>query len=191
MVVEAVHAKLDQGYKSTLTASIDAMNEISGAIISITLVMASVFIPVSFIGGTSGSFYREFGVTMAVSIFISALNALTLSPALCAIFLKPHDENGHEKKMSMIDRFHASFNTAYDKVLGRYKNRVEKLVRKPLAIIVFVIAGIAVLATTMLTTKTGWTKSSQPTPPSRAVSRFRVITSLQVQVLTRLRSSSS
>ena len=97
VVVEAVHAKLDQGYKSTLTASIDAMNEISGAIISITLVMASVFIPVSFIGGTSGTFYREFGVTMAISIFISALNALTLSSALCAIFLKPHDENGHEK----------------------------------------------------------------------------------------------
>ena len=76
VVVEAVHAKLDQGYKSTLTASIDAMNEISGAIISITLVMAAVFIPVSFIGGTSGTFYREFGVTMAISIFISALNAL-------------------------------------------------------------------------------------------------------------------
>ena len=183
VVVEAVHAKLDQGYKSTLTASIDAMNEISGAIISITLVMASVFIPVSFIGGTSGSFYREFGVTMAVSIFISALNALTLSPALCAIFLKPHDENGHEKKMSMIDRFHASFNTAYDKVLGRYKNRVEKLVRKPLAIIVFVIAGIAVLATTMLTTKTGLVPDEDTgtlfctisMPPATSVARTREV----------------
>ena len=183
VVVEAVHAKLDQGYKSTLTASIDAMNEISGAIISITLVMASVFIPVSFIGGTSGSFYREFGVTMAVSIFISALNALTLSPALCAIFLKPHDENGHEKKMSMIDRFHASFNTAYDKVLGRYKNRVEKLVRKPLAVIVFVIAGIAVLATTMLTTKTGLVPDEDTgtlfctisMPPATSVARTREV----------------
>ena len=183
VVVEAVHAKLDQGYKSTLTASIDAMNEISGAIISITLVMASVFIPVSFIGGTSGSFYREFGVTMAVSIFISALNALTLSPALCAIFLKPHDENGHEKKMSMIDRFHASFNTAYDKVLGKYKNRVEKLVRKPLAIIVVVIAGIAVLATTMLTTKTGLVPDEDTgtlfctisMPPATSVARTRQV----------------
>ena len=155
VVVEAVHAKLDQGYKSALTASIDAMNEISGAIISITLVMASVFIPVSFIGGTSGTFYREFGVTMAVSIFISALNALTLSPALCAIFLKPKDENGNERKMSRIDRFHESFNTAYDKVLGKYKKGVEKLVRKPVAIIVAVLIGIAVLATTMFTTKTG------------------------------------
>ena len=155
VVVEAVHAKLDQGYKSTLTASIDAMNEISGAIISITLVMASVFIPVSFIGGTSGTFYREFGVTMAVSIFISALNALTLSPALCAIFLKPHDENGHAKKMSRVDRFHTAFNTAYDKVLDRYKGIVEKLVRKPLLIMGGVVLGIAALVLGLATTKTG------------------------------------
>ena len=155
VVVEAVHAKLDQGYKSTLTASIDAMNEISGAIISITLVMASVFIPVSFIGGTTGTFYREFGVTMAVSIFISALNALTLSPALCAIFLKPHDAEGHAKKMSVIDRFHTSFNTAFNTTTNKYKNAVEKLVRKPLAIILAVFVGIAVLVTTMFTTKSG------------------------------------
>ena len=155
VVVEAVHAKLDQGYKSTLTASIDAMNEISGAIISITLVMASVFIPVSFIGGTSGSFYREFGVTMAVSIFISALNALTLSPALCAIFLKPHDKDGHAKKMSVIDRFHASFNTAFNTTTNKYKGIVEKLVKKPLAIGLAVIIGIVVLVMTMATAKTG------------------------------------
>ena len=155
VVVEAVHAKLDQGYKSTLTASIDAMNEISGAIISITLVMASVFVPVSFIGGTSGTFYREFGVTMAISIFISALNALTLSPALCAIFLKPHDKEGHERKMSMIDRFHASFNTAYEKILGKYKTRVEKLVRKPIPVLITVILAIVALVATFSFTKTG------------------------------------
>ena len=155
VVVEAVHAKLDQGYKSSLTASIDAMNEISGAIISITLVMASVFIPVSFIGGTSGTFYREFGVTMAVSIFISALNALTLSPALCAIFLKPHDKDGHEKKMSAIDRFHASFNTAFNATTAKYKGIVEKLVHKPLTIIASVVIGIAVMVVLMATTKTG------------------------------------
>ena len=155
VVVEAVHAKLDQGYKSPLTASIDAMNEISGAIISITLVMASVFIPVSFMGGTSGTFYREFGVTMAISIFISALNALTLSPALCAIFLKPHNAEGKEHKMSRIDRFHASFNTAYESVLGKYKNIMEKLVHKPVTIIISVVIGIVVLALTMSTTKTG------------------------------------
>ena len=155
VVVEAVHAKLDQGYKSTLSASIDAMNEISGAIISITLVMASVFVPVSFIGGTSGTFYREFGVTMAVSIFISALNALTLSPALCAIFLKPHDKNGHERKMSRIDRFHTAFNTAYDKILGKYKTRIEKLVRRPIPVITTVILAIVALVLTFSFTKTG------------------------------------
>ena len=155
VVVEAVHAKLDQGYKSALTASIDAMNEISGAIISITLVMASVFIPVSFLGGTTGTFYREFGVTMAVSIFISALNALTLSPALCAIFLKPKNEDGTDRKMSRIDRFHEAFNVAYDKVLGKYKKRVEKLVRKPVVIGVAIVVGVAVLVLTMSTTKTG------------------------------------
>ena len=154
VVVEAVHAKLDQGYKSPLTASIDAMNEISGAIISITLVMASVFVPVSFMGGTSGTFYREFGVTMAISIFISALNALTLSPALCAIFLKPHEE-GHEKKMSFIDRFHLAFNTAYDKLQGSYKGRVEKLVHKPYAVLLTVVLGIVALGVTMATTKSG------------------------------------
>ncbi len=183
VVVEAVHAKLDQGYKSPLTASIDAMNEISGAIISITLVMASVFVPVSFIGGTSGTFYREFGVTMAVSIFISALNALTLSPALCAIFLKPHDENGHEKKMSMIDRFHASFNTAYDKILGKYKGNVEKLVRKPISVLTTVIIGIVVLVATFSFTKTGLVPDEDTgtifctisMPPSTSVARTRQI----------------
>ena len=183
VVVEAVHAKLDQGYKSSLTASIDAMNEISGAIISITLVMASVFIPVSFIGGTSGTFYREFGITMAVSIFISALNALTLSPALCAMFLKPHDENGKPVKMSRIDRFHAAFNTSYEKILGKYKGRVEKLVRKPVLIIVAVVIGILALGITMKTTKTGLVPNEDTgtlfctvsMPPATSVARTRQI----------------
>ena len=92
---------------------------------------------------------------MAISIFISALNALTLSPALCAIFLKPHDAEGKEHKMSRIDRFHASFNTAYESVLGKYKNIMEKLVHKPVTIIISVVIGIVVLALTMSTTKTG------------------------------------
>ena len=183
VVVEAVHAKLDQGYKSTLTASIDAMNEISGAIISITLVMASVFVPVSFIGGTSGSFYREFGVTMAVSIFISALNALTLSPALCAIFLKPHNEHGHEKKMSRIDRFHMAFNTAYDKILSKYKGNVEKLVHKPITVLTTVILGVVVLVGTFAFTKTGLVPDEDTgtifctitMPPSTSVARTRQI----------------
>jgi HAE1 family hydrophobic/amphiphilic exporter-1 len=185
VVVEAVHAKLDQGYKSSLTASIDAMNEISGAIISITLVMASVFIPVSFIGGMTGTFYREFGVTMAVSIFISALNALTLSPALCAIFLKPHDKDGHEVKMSRIDRFHAAFNASYDKVLGKYKGIVEKLVRKPVAVMLAALIGIAALVGTMFTTKTGLVPDEDTgtifctisMPPATSVARTKEIIS--------------
>ena len=96
VVVEAVHAKLDQGYSSAKRAAIDAMNEITSALISITLVMMLVFIPVSFLGGTSGVFYRQFGLTMAMAIFLSAINALTLTPALCAIFLKPHKKEDGE-----------------------------------------------------------------------------------------------
>ena len=183
VVVEAVHAKLDQGYKSPLTASIDAMNEISGAIISITLVMASVFIPVSFIGGTSGTFYREFGVTMATAIFISAMNALTLSPALCAIFLKPHDKDGHEKKMSRIDRFHLAFNTSYEKLLGKYKGLVQKLVHKPIVVIAAVVVALIVMVGTFVTTKTGLVPDEDTgtvfctisMPPATSVARTRQV----------------
>lgn len=126
VVVEAVHAKLDQGYTSALQAALDAMSEISGAIISITLVMMAVFIPVSFMGGTSGVFYTQFGITMAVAIGISALNALTLSPALCALFLKPHTED-EKKKSNFITRFHAGFNHVYNRMLDKYKRMVVYL----------------------------------------------------------------
>ena len=153
VVVEAVHAKLDLGYKDALTASIDAMNEISGAIISITLVMAAVFVPVSFIGGTSGTFYREFGVTMAVSIVISAVNALTLSPALCAIFLKPHGEE--EKKLSRIDRFHQAFNVQYEKINKKYQRGVEKIINHGKIAGTAVVVGIVALIVSMSFTKTG------------------------------------
>ena len=154
VVVEAVHAKLDLGYKSAMTAAIDAMNEISGAIISITLVMSAVFVPVSFIGGTSGTFYREFGVTMAVSIVISALNALTLSPALCAIFLKPHSKDDH-KKLSRVDRFHMAFNTQYDKINTKYQKVVEKIFNHRWISSLAVILGIVALVVTMKFTQTG------------------------------------
>ena len=154
VVVEAVHAKLDLGYKSAMTAAIDAMNEISGAIISITLVMSAVFVPVSFMGGTSGTFYREFGVTMAVSIVISALNALTLSPALCAIFLKPHSKDEH-KKLSRVDRFHMAFNTQYDKINTKYQKVVEKIISHRWISSLAVILGIVALVVTMKFTQTG------------------------------------
>lgn len=143
IVVEGVHAKLDQGYSSTKKASIDAMRELGGALVSITLIMMAVFIPVSFISGTSGTFYRQFGLTMAISIFFSALNALTLSPALCAIFLKAHDKDGKERKMSFVDKFHTAFNTSYERILGKYKNSVVKICRRPIIAISAVIIGIA------------------------------------------------
>ena len=155
VVVEAVHAKLDLGYKNTTLASKDAMNEISGAIISITLVMSAVFVPVSFLGGTSGTFYREFGVTMAISIVISALNALTLSPALCAILLKPHNEDGSVRKMSVIDRFHTAFNASYDKVLKKYQSGVRRVVERPIIAVVSVIVGITAMGVMMANTRTG------------------------------------
>ena len=155
VVVEAVHAKLDQGYKNAMSASIDAMNEISGAIISITLVMAAVFVPVSFLGGTSGTFYREFGVTMALSIVISALNALTLSPALCAILLKPHDEEKDETNKNFVRRFHSNFNRIFDKTTEKYKKGVTRIINHKLWTSLAVAVGIVALVITMATTKTG------------------------------------
>ena len=156
VVVEGVHAKLDQGYKSSREASIDAMSELGGALVSITLVMMSVFIPVSFMGGTAGTFYRQFGITMAVSIAFSALNALTLSPALCALFLKPHTSGEHgSKKMSMVDRFHTSFNAAYDSLLKSYKKRVVFFIHKKWLSFGLVVASIVLLMFFMKTTPTG------------------------------------
>ncbi len=118
VVVEAVHAKLDVGYKSARKASIDAMNEIGGAIISITLVMMLVFIPVSFMPGTSGVFYRQFGITMAIAIGFSAINALTLSPALCAVLLKPHNDES-----TLKERMSTAYSAAADQVKQQYKKR--------------------------------------------------------------------
>ena len=156
IVVEGVHAKLDQGYKSARLASIDTMHELGGAIVSITLVMMSVFIPVSFMGGTAGTFYRQFGLTMAIAIGLSALNALTLSPALCAIFLKPHDTEGHEhKKKTFVSRFHTSFNAAYDSILKRYKKRVLFFIQKKWLSMGLVAISIALLVIFMSTTPTG------------------------------------
>lgn len=154
VVVEAVHAKLDQGAKSARKASIDAMSEISGAIVSITLVMMAVFIPVSFMTGITGTFYRQFGLTMAIAIGISAVNALTLSPALCAMFLKPHDKNA-EKKTTFITRFHTAFNTAYDVTLRKYKRGVSYFVKRRLLVFGSIIAGVALLVYLMSTTPTG------------------------------------
>lgn len=142
VVVEAVHAKLDTGYKSAKKATIHAMDEISGAIISITLVMAAVFIPVTFITGSTGVFYKQFGITLAVAIILSAVNALTLSPALCALLLKPHADD--HKHKSYLQRFYTSFNVAFDNVTERYKRSVSFLsVKKWIVLASIVIAGLA------------------------------------------------
>lgn len=174
VVVEAVHAKLDEGYDSARTASIDAMHEISGAIISITLVMAAVFVPVSFISGISGTFYREFGVTMAVSIVISAVNALTLSPTLCALFLKPHNKDHEGKKLSFIDRFHVAFNAVYEnRILRPYRSGVEFFVRHKVTSGLIVLVSIIVMVLLMKVTSselvpsedTGTVMVTVATPP--------------------------
>ena len=135
VVVEGVHAKLDQGYKSARTASIDAMSELGGAIVSITLVMMSVFVPVSFMGGTAGTFYRQFGLTMAIAIGFSALNALTLSPALCAIFLKPHNSDA-----SMKERIGVATKEARKIMIARYADSIGKMMRPGLTLLFTTIA---------------------------------------------------
>lgn len=154
VVVEAVHAKLDEGYTSARVAAIDAMREIGGAIVSITLVMMLVFIPVSFMSGTSGVFYRQFGLTMAIAIGLSALNALTLSPALCAVFLKPHKADGGSKKVSFVKAFHERFNRNYEKLLVRYKKWAGFFINHKITAFGVVAASIVALAAMMMTTST-------------------------------------
>lgn len=154
VVVEAVHAKLDEGYTSARVAAIDAMREIGGAIVSITLVMMLVFIPVSFMSGTSGEFYRQFGLTMAIAIGLSALNALTLSPALCAVFLKPHKADGGSKKVSFVKAFHEGFNRNYEKLLVRYKKWAGFFINHKITAFGVVAASIVALAAMMMTTST-------------------------------------
>ena len=124
IVVEAVQARFDVGYKSSYMASIDAMKGISGAVVTSSLVFMAVFIPVSFMSGTSGTFYTQFGLTMAVAVGISAVNALTLSPALCALLLKPYINEDGTQKDNFAARFRKAFNAAFSVVSERYKNTV-------------------------------------------------------------------
>lgn len=140
VVVEAVHAKLDAGYKSSRHAAIDAMSEIGSAIISITLVMMLVFIPVSFMPGTSGIFYQQFGITMAIAIGFSALNALTLSPALCALFLKPHKTEGEDEK-SLKERLGDAYKAA-GQAMAQKAKRSFGVNFPPIVTIIFLAATI-------------------------------------------------
>ncbi len=140
VVVEGVHAKLDQGYTSSRKASIDAMRELGGAIVSITLVMMAVFIPVSFMSGTSGAFYRQFGLTMAISIGFSALNALTLSPALCAILLKPH-----KKESTLGERMGEAMTVARESMYKRYIESVGKLLKPGITLLLALVAVLGMI----------------------------------------------
>lgn len=142
VVVEAVHAKLESGYTSPRKAAIDAMSEISSAIVSITLVMAAVFLPVSFISGSTGVFYQQFGITLAIAIMISAVNALTLCPALAALFLKPpHHVSAQEEeqKKGFMFRFGVAFNAGYGNLLNRYQSVVKFLAFKKWLVILLVL----------------------------------------------------
>ena len=139
VVVEGVHAKLDQGYTSARKASIDAMRELGGAIVSITLVMMAVFVPVSFMSGTAGTFYRQFGLTMAISIGFSALNALTLSPALCAILLKPHHKE-NEEQASLGERMSIAYKAAGQTMLQRYAEAIGRMLHPGVTVLLIAIA---------------------------------------------------
>ena len=130
VVVEAVQSRFDVGYKSPYMASIDAMKGISNAVITSSLVFMAVFIPVSFMSGTSGTFYTQFGLTMAVAVGISAINALTLSPALCALLLRPYINEDGTQKNNFAARFRNSFNAAFDVVVNKYKNAVLFFIKR-------------------------------------------------------------
>jgi HAE1 family hydrophobic/amphiphilic exporter-1 len=182
VVVEAVHAKLDKGYKSARKASVDAMKEISGAIISITLVMSAVFLPVTFISGSTGVFYKQFGITLAVAILLSAVNALTLSPALCAIFLKPHNEE--HKKKRFFNWFYTRFDKAFYAVTKKYEKSVTWLAAKKwIVVAAIVIFGVS-LTILIKTTPSSFVPSedqgtifvSVSLPPASGMQRTSAIT---------------
>ena len=152
VVVEAVQSKFDSGYKSPYKATIDAMHDITSALVTTTLVFMAVFIPVCFMGGTAGVFYTQFGLTMAAAVCISMFNALTLSPALCSLFMTPHKDSG---KMSFSSRFHRAFNTAFSALVQRYSRGVQRVMGHR-----YIIGGLLVVALLafyglMRTTKTG------------------------------------
>jgi HAE1 family hydrophobic/amphiphilic exporter-1 len=183
VVVEAVHAKLDHGYKSARKASIDAMSEISGAIVSITLVMSAVFLPVTFITGSTGVFYKQFGITLAVAILLSAVNALTLTPALCAIFLKPH--NKEHKKKNIVGRLFNIFNTAFEVTTNKYKKSVNFLAHKKWIVIVAIVLFAATLFTLIKTTPSSFVPNEDQgtvfaaisLPPASSMERTNAIAS--------------
>ncbi len=153
IVVEAVQARFDVGYRSSYMASIDAMKGISNAVITSSLVFMAVFIPVSFMGGTSGTFYTQFGLTMAVAVGISAINALTLSPALCALLLKPYINEDGTQKNNFAARFRKAFNSAFDILIEKYKNVVLIFIKRRWLAWSLLVCSVVLLVFLMNTTK--------------------------------------
>ena len=155
VVVEAVQAKFDEGERSPYKATTGAMDGIATAIVTTSLVFMAVFIPSSFMGGTSGTFYMQFGLTMAVAVGISAINALTLSPALCALIMTPHIDTTTGQKLSFSTRFHHAFEASFNRLILRYKNGVKWFFRRKWVVGTALVASMALLAVLMKTTKTG------------------------------------
>lgn len=155
VVVEAVQAKFDEGERSPYKATTGAMDGIAAAIVTTSLVFMAVFIPSSFMGGTSGTFYMQFGLTMAVAVGISAINALTLSPALCALIMTPHIDTTTGQELSFSTRFHHAFEASFNRLILRYKNGVKWFFRRKWVVGTALVASMALLAVLMKTTKTG------------------------------------
>lgn len=181
IVVEAVEARFDIGYKSPFMATNDAMHSITSAIITTTLVFMAVFLPVSMMGGTSGTFYTQFGLTMAAAVGISAINALTLSPALCAIMLRPHTADG--SKPGFADRYRLCFNSAFSRLTQKYVRGVIFFVRRKPIMWIALVVSVGLLAFFMNTTKTGLVPDEDTgsimvnitTPPGSSVARTNEI----------------
>ena len=155
VVVEAVQAKFDEGVRSPYKATTGAMDGIAAAIVTTSLVFMAVFIPSSFMGGTSGTFYMQFGLTIAVAVGISAINALTLSPTLCALIMTPHIDASTGQKLSFSSRFHQAFEASFNRLILRYKGGVKWFFRRKWIVGTALVASIALLVVLMKTTKTG------------------------------------
>ena len=155
VVVEAVQAKFDEGYKSAYKATVHAMRGISTALLATTFVFMAVFIPVSFMGGTTGTFYTQFGLTMAVAVGISLINSLTLSPALCALIMTPHQEVKPGEKASFSSRFHKAFDVGFGSIVNKYKHIVLFMFKRKWLTVILLIIACGGLVYMMNTTKTG------------------------------------
>lgn len=189
VVVEAVQAKFDDGEQDPYEATVGAMHGITSALITTTLVFMAVFIPVSFLGGVTGKFYTQFGLTMAIAVAISCINALTLSPALCALIMTPHAQDGD--KLSFSSRFHMAFDTAFQRLIAKYKGAVEVLFRHRWLSVAMVLVAIAGLSLMMKTTKTGLVPSEdmgtvfiniQASPGTNLQETFKIVKEVEKRI---------